>query len=102
MNADEAASARRWPRTSWRDPSGTLAPVDCPEFPAGIAQGELPPLFVLGSGGSGELVNYRVRDRYMVVDRLFQAGELRLGDRKSERKVRIVREDGRTARKAQR
>src|SRR3546814_1211436 len=52
------------------------------EFPAGIGQGEIPPLFVIGPNGGGELVNYRVRERYIVVDRLFSAAELRL-DRKS-------------------
>src|SRR3546814_15366166 len=57
------------------------------EFPAGISQGEMPPLFVTGAAGDAELVNYRVRGRYMVVDRLFAAAELRLGgrDRKSTR-----------------
>jgi len=69
------------------------------EFPAGIAQGELPPLFVVGSGGKGELVNYRIRDRFMVVDRLFAAAELRIGDRKSEQKVRILRTDAGSKRK---
>ncbi len=63
------------------------------EFPRDVGQGEMPPLFVLGPGGAGELVNYRVRDRYMVVDRLFAAAELRLGDRKSAKRVRIVRLD---------
>ena len=63
------------------------------EFPAGIAQGEMPPLFVTGAAGDAELVNYRVRGRYMVVDRLFAAAELRLGDKRTERSVRIVRTD---------
>lgn len=72
------------------------------EFPAGIAQGELPPLFVVGTAGVGELVNYRVRDRYMVVDRLFAAAELRLGTKKSETRVRIVRNDGGRAGKGRR
>lgn len=61
------------------------------EFPPGVAQGEMPPLFVIGAGGAGELVNYRVRDRYMIVDRLFAAAELNLGDRKSAKRVRILR-----------
>jgi len=65
------------------------------EFPVGIAQGEMPPLFVTGVTGDAELVNYRVRGRYMVVDRLFAAAELRLGDMRSERRVRIERSDGR-------
>lgn len=62
------------------------------EFPAGISQGEMPPLFVTGLADDAELVNYRVQGRYMVVDRLFTAAELRLGDRRSERRVRIVRD----------
>jgi len=66
------------------------------EFPAGIGQGEMPPLFIVGAEGrTSQLVNYRVRARHMIVDRLFAAAELRLGDRVSERRVRIVRTDGR-------
>jgi P-type conjugative transfer protein TrbG len=66
------------------------------EFPAGIGQGEMPPLFIVGAEGrTSELVNYRVRAKHMIVDRLFAAAELRLGDRGSERRVRIVRTDGR-------
>jgi len=65
------------------------------EFPSGIRQGEMPPLFVIGPAGGSELVNYRVRQNYYVVDRLFAAAELRLGDKDSERRVRIVRTDGR-------
>lgn len=64
-------------------------------FPASIAQGDMPPLFVIGASGTGELVNYRVRGTYMIIDRLFDAAELRLGDRKSEQRVRIVRESRR-------
>jgi type IV secretion system protein VirB9 len=63
------------------------------EFPTDIARGEMPPLLVIGANGEGELVNYRVRDRYMIVDRLFAAAELRLGAKKGEAKVRIVRVD---------
>lgn len=68
------------------------------EFPAGISQGEMPPLFVTGAAGDAELVNYRVQGRYMVVDRLFAAAELRLGARRGEQRVRIVRDDGRRGR----
>ncbi len=65
-------------------------------FPRGIAQGEMPPLFIIGAAGrTSELVNYRVRGNHMVVDRLFAAAELRLGDGRSERRVRIVRIDRR-------
>jgi P-type conjugative transfer protein TrbG len=64
------------------------------EFPSGIGQGEMPPLFVIGLSGGSELVNYRVRQNYYVVDRLFAAAEMRLGDKTSEKRVRIVRTDG--------
>jgi type IV secretion system protein VirB9 len=65
------------------------------EFPAGTGQGEMPPLFIVGAAGkTSQLVNYRVRGRHMVVDRLFAAAELRLGDGSSEHRVRIVRTDG--------
>ena len=70
------------------------------EFPSGIGQGEMPPLFVIGSSGNSELVNYRARQNYYVVDRLFAAAELRLGDKDSEKRVRIVRTDGRPGRSA--
>ncbi|NKJ42531.1 P-type conjugative transfer protein TrbG [Novosphingobium sp. SG720] len=62
------------------------------EFPAGISRGEMPPLFVTGAAGDAELVNYRVQGRYMLVDRLFAAAELRLGDKRSAQRVRIVRD----------
>lgn len=61
------------------------------EFPETIAQGEMPPLFVIGAGGEGELVNYRVSGHHLIVDRLFAAAELRLGDKHSAQKVRIMR-----------
>lgn len=63
------------------------------QFPAGIAQGELPPLFVVGTEGDGQLVNYRFRPPYYIIDRLFGAAELRLGGDKGD-VVRIERTDG--------
>lgn len=66
------------------------------QFPAGIAQGELPPLFVVGPDDKGELVNYRFHAPYDIVDRLFGAAELRLGGKKAT-VVRIERTDGRAA-----
>ncbi|WP_137891157.1 P-type conjugative transfer protein TrbG [Ramlibacter sp. 2FC] len=63
------------------------------QFPGGIAQGELPPLFVIGPQGDGQLVNYRFRSPYYIVDRLFGAAELRLGDKQAQ-VVRIERTDG--------
>ena len=63
------------------------------QFPASIAQGELPPLFVIGPRGDGQLVNYRFHAPYYIVDRLFGAAELRLGGDKAS-VVRIERTDG--------
>ncbi|WP_183237011.1 P-type conjugative transfer protein TrbG [Bradyrhizobium sp. CIR18] len=64
------------------------------EFPQGIVQGEMPPLFVIGPDGKTELVNYRAYGSVLIVDRLFAAAELRLGG-EHQQKVRIVRTDGR-------
>jgi type IV secretion system protein VirB9 len=60
------------------------------EFPASIAVGEAPPLFVIGAAGEAELVNYRMRGRFYVVDRIFDRAELRLGTGKQQ-VVRIDR-----------
>jgi len=63
------------------------------EFPPGIGQGEMPPLFVIGADGGAQLVNYRVRGHYYIVDRLFAAAELRLGQ-DPQQVVRLARTDG--------
>ena len=63
------------------------------EMPKALSQGETPPLFVIGPEGEGQLVNYRVRKNYYIVDRLFAAAELRLGGR-NQQTVRITRNDG--------
>lgn len=60
------------------------------QFPARLDQGEAPPLFIVGRNGESQLVNYRVKDSYYVVDRLFAAAELRLGE-KDQQVVRILR-----------
>lgn len=60
------------------------------EFPPSVAVGEAPPLFVVGPKGDAQLVNYRVSGRFYVVDRLFDAAELRLGEKK-QAVVRVTR-----------
>ncbi|WP_163266327.1 P-type conjugative transfer protein TrbG [Chelativorans alearense] len=69
------------------------------EFPRRIDQGEAPPLFVVGAQGDNELVNYRMRGNYYIVDRLFAAAELRLGT-DPQQVVRISRTDGKPRRTA--
>ena len=61
------------------------------QFPLTIGRSEAPPLFVK-SGGETALVNYRVKGRYYVVDRLFDEAELRLGE-KNQQVVRILKKD---------
>jgi P-type conjugative transfer protein TrbG len=68
------------------------------EFPAALESAEAPPLFVIGASGKPELVNYRKRGRYYVVDRLFEAAELRLGE-KRQQVVRITRSISRPKRR---
>lgn len=81
----------RGPRVPWRplrvfdDGRQTFI-----EFPPGFGGGEAPPLFAIGAGGAAELVNYRVRGRYYIVDRVLGSAELRLGGRRQQ-VVRIVR-----------
>ncbi len=65
------------------------------QFPARLDQGEAPPLFVVGTLGESQLVNYRIRGRYYIVDQLFAAAELRLGN-DPQQVVRITRKDVRS------
>jgi len=67
------------------------------EFPERLDQGEAPPLFVVGPLGDAQLVNYRVTGNHYVVDRVFAAAELRLGD-DPQQIVRISRTDGQARR----
>lgn len=60
------------------------------EFPAALGQGEAPPLFLVGPKGEAELVNFRQRGHFYVVDRLFDTAELRLG-LKHQDVVRVTR-----------
>jgi type IV secretion system protein VirB9 len=65
------------------------------EFPRGIVQGEMPPLFVIGSEGELQIANSRIYQNILIVDRLFSAAELRLGSGDHQQTVRISRSDGR-------
>lgn len=63
------------------------------EFPPGVVAGDMPPLFII-TGEGAEISNYRVHGQRMIVDRLFDRAELRLGTR-SPVIVRIDREGAR-------
>ncbi len=64
------------------------------EFPRGIVQGEMPPLFVIGPEGEAQIANSRIHQHILIVDRLFGAAELRLGSG-GQQTIRIIRTDGR-------
>src|SRR3546814_14364299 len=66
------------------------------EFPRGIVQGEMPPLFVIGSAGQPALVKTRVHQNIPIVDRLVGAAEVRLGGQNKER-LRQTRTHGQAA-----
>jgi type IV secretion system protein VirB9 len=83
------------PARAWDDGSKVYI-----EFPERLDQGEAPPLFVVGPLGDHQLVNYRVRANRYIVDRLFAAAELRMGEA-PQLVVRITRTDVR-AREASR
>lgn len=68
------------------------------EFPASLANNEAPPLFLVGPDGKAELVNYRLSGRFYIVDRIFDAAELRLG-LKRQQTVRINRLSSRAKRR---
>ena len=79
------------PSQVWDDGARTYL-----EFPPATVLADLPPLFLLGADGkTAELVNYRVDGRVLIVERLIQAAELRLGVGKSARRVRIERKASR-------
>ena len=67
------------------------------EFPEDFEVGLAPPLYVTGGTGEIELVNYRVKSRYYIVDRLFRSAELRIGT-SSQEIIRIIRVDEEEAR----
>jgi|SaaInlStandDraft_7_1057024.scaffolds.fasta_scaffold46784_2 type IV secretion system protein TrbG len=61
-------------------------------FPQKINQLELPALFLETSEEKLQLVNYRYANNTMIIDRLFNKAELRLGIKKPE-VVKIIRKD---------
>ncbi len=61
-------------------------------FPKSLGVSEAPPLFVRSGDGSTEIVNYRVKKNYYVIDRLVDIAELRLGE--DPQMVVEIRRDG--------
>lgn len=62
------------------------------EFGPGVVLDDLPPLYRLSvDGKASELINYRIEGRRIVLDRLFDRVELRLGLKREAQRVRIIR-----------
>ena len=51
------------------------------QFPEEMLVREAPVLFVIGEDDNVQLVNYRVKNDYYIVDRLFERAELRAGEK---------------------
>ncbi|PVM88845.1 P-type conjugative transfer protein TrbG [Caulobacter endophyticus] len=64
------------------------------EFPPDLAVREAPPVFLLDADDHAQLVNSRLLGRYLVVDRIIDRAELRLGDKKPVI-VRLTRQGAR-------
>ena len=60
------------------------------KFSDKVQQHEFPVLFIATKETKSQLVNYRVKNNQMIVDRLFKSAELRLGLKKPEI-IRIIR-----------
>lgn len=61
------------------------------QLPPTLATTEAPALFIKSQEGTTQLVNYRVKANWYIVDRLFDEAELRVGE-KHPAVVRIVRQ----------
>ena len=66
------------------------------QMPDNLETTDAPPLFIVGTSGDAQLVNYRVRGQYYIVDRLFGRAELRHGER-NQTGVRILKNGSRRA-----
>jgi type IV secretion system protein VirB9 len=64
-------------------------------FPESMLVRESPALFVLSAGNEPQLVNYRMKNDFYVIDRLIESAELRVGGADGQEIVRIFRSDHR-------
>jgi type IV secretion system protein VirB9 len=62
------------------------------QFPQALTTSEAPALFLTSREGTTQLVNYRVKGTYYIVDRLFDRAELRVGE-KDPTVVRLRRQE---------
>lgn len=60
-------------------------------MPEGIEFSEIPVFFALGPGGNREVVNYRYKNGFFVIDRLIKSGVLLLNTNGKEEKITIIK-----------
>ena len=58
----------------------TTAKKNYIEFPLNLGTTNAPPLFIIGQDNKADLVNYRVKGHFYIVDRLFDRAQLRVGE----------------------
>jgi P-type conjugative transfer protein TrbG len=63
------------------------------EMPSASETIPLPALFIIGKTGEPELVNYRIRKPYYIIDQLFQKAVLVSGIGKNQQRVTIIYDD---------
>ena len=92
------------PTTDMEEVAGRYAlfGIDGKPVPATVEHGGAPVevrsgTFVIGADGEAQIVNSRIHQNILIVDRLVGAAELRLGGGERPQKVRVERTDGRPA-----
>jgi len=85
VTAESGAEPKWMPRRVFTDGRKTYI-----GFPRDLATTSAPPLFVLGREGEAQLVNYRVKGGYYVIDQVIERAELRLG-KEPQQVVSIIR-----------
>lgn len=61
------------------------------QLPSSMSADEAPAFFVIGSDGKEQLVNYRIRDGYYVIDKVFTRGALVAGVGDEQERITIDR-----------
>jgi type IV secretion system protein VirB9 len=90
LNFDYSVSCGVFCSTSWQPTrvfdDGTHTYI---QFPATVSNRDMPVLFIL-NGNNKELVNYRIKNPYFVIDKLFKQAVLIMGTGRSQKSVTIT------------
>lgn len=67
------------------------------QMPAAMKSSEAPALVLLDKGGNSQLVNYRVKDAYYIVDKLFDRAALIVGVGSDQQKIEITKKSSKSS-----